>query len=331
MIINNILRLPSAYYSLYRDVKRQRRFVGKVIEGDIQDAMQDNDGTLDEEDFEKIRNYYGFGVPAIVGEGICTLRGTPMNERERRASSYQGALTGLYDDFFDKTHLTEDEIRAMMDDPARYKASSSLESLFIQCLQEVHKNLYDKALFNVYFDRVFSAQIESKKQANEGLSHATIKKITFLKGGNSVLFYRSIFEHSLQEGEEEALFHIGALMQVGNDIFDVYKDEKAGIRTLPTSCAQIDDVRIIFTTQLNKSIGLIRNTGYRQQDISRFINKLVLGISRCFVCMDQLESLQQKTGGRFLPSEYSRKELICDMEKPGNIIRALRYFLKYRY
>ncbi len=183
----------------------------------------------------------------------------------------------------------------------------------------------------MYFDRVFSAQIESKKQANEGLSHATIKKITFLKGGNSVLFYRSIFEHSLQEGEEEALFHIGALMQVGNDIFDVYKDEKAGIRTLPTSCAQIDDVRIIFTTQLNKSIGLIRNTGYRQQDISRFINKLVLGISRCFVCMDQLESLQQKTGGRFLPSEYSRKELICDMEKPGNIIRALRYFLKYRY
>ena len=331
MIINNILRLPTAYYSLYRDVKRQRRFVGKVIEEDIQDAMRGNDGTLDEEDFEKIRNYYGFGVPAIVGEGICTLRGTPMNERERRASSYQGTLTGLYDDFFDKTHLTEDEIRAMMDDPARYKASSSLESLFIQFLQEVHKNLYDKALFNVYFDRVFSAQIESKKQANEGLSHAAIKEITFLKGGNSVLFYRSIFEHSMQDGEEEALFHIGALMQLGNDIFDVYKDEKAGIRTLPTSCAQIDDVRIIFTTQLNKSIGLIRNTGYRQQDISHYINKLVLGISRCFVCMNQLESLQQKTGGRFLPSEYSRKELICDMEKPGNIMRALQYFLKYRY
>jgi hypothetical protein len=331
MIIQNIYRLPSAYYALYRDVKRQRRFVREVIEGNIQEAIKSNDDTLDEEDFEKIRNYYGFGVPAIVGEGICTLRGTPMNKRERRASSYQGALTGLYDDFFDKTRLTEDEIRAMMDDPAGYKASSSLESLFIHFLQGVHENLYDKALFNEYFDRVFSAQIESKKQANEGLSHANIKEITFLKGGNSVLFYRSIFEHSLQKGEEEALFHTGALMQLGNDIFDVYKDERGKIHTLLTSCTEIDEVRQVFLEQMALSISLIKKLSNDKAGIRKYLDKFVLGISRCFVCMDQLESLQQKTGGRFLPSEYSRKELICDMEKSGNIISALRYFLKYRY
>jgi len=331
MQIKNLLNLPATYFCMLRDVKRQKAFVKRVLESDISIAMDNDDGTLDEEDFKKIRGYYGFGVPAIVGEGFCTLRGKKMSTTERLVSTYQGALTGLYDDFFDKTSLEYAEIREMMSSPNTYKATSSLEKLFIHFLSRVHDNLHNAEVFDHYFNEVFSAQLESKKQLDANIETAEIKEITFNKGGYSLLFYRSVFEHDFSKGEKEALFCIGGLMQLGNDIFDVYKDEKASIRTLPTSCSKIDDVRMIFTTQLSKSIDLIRNTDYRQQDIARYINKLVLGISRCYVCLDQLEKLQEKTGGRFTPSAYSREDLVCDMEKPGNIFRSIRYFSAYRF
>jgi len=325
----NLYILPSAYHSLFRDVKRQKRFLKAVIEPEIKNAIENNDGSLDEEDFRKIRSYYGFGVPAIVGEGFCTLRGKPMNDRERLANTYQGALTGLYDDFFDKTNLEPDDIRKIMDRPEGFKASSSLEKLFIRFLDKVHENLYDKAFFIRSFDQVFNAQLESNKQVSGSLSMELLKEITFRKGGNSLLFYRSVFEHELRNGEEAALFNAGALMQLGNDIFDVYKDENQNIQTLVTSCEQIDQLREIFSEQLKKTISLIKKTGFDKHDIRAYMQKLILGISRCYVCMGQLERLQKKTSGRFIPSEYSRKELICDMEKPGNILRSVRYFTGY--
>ncbi len=327
----NLIKLFPTYSRLARDVRRQKKFVQAVLEPMIREAAINNDGSLDEEDFKKIRSYYGFGVPAIVGEGFCTLRGKPMLERERFTSTYQGALTGLYDDFFDKTHIDPEGIRKMMDDPSGFPASSSLEQLFTTLLTKVHEGLYDKDLFNRTFDQVFLAQAESSKQAGSELSIEEIKDISFRKGGYSLLFYRSIFSHELIEGEEEALYNAGSLMQLGNGIFDVYDDERQHIKTLLTVCRTMNDVRAIFRDQMEKSIRLIRKSAYMDKDKSGYLHKFVLAISRCFVCMDQLESLQQKTGGEFIPSEYSRNELVCDMEKPANMLRSIKYYVAYKF
>jgi hypothetical protein len=312
-------------------VKRQRKFVRRVLDPAIAEASMHNDGSLDEEDFDKIRGYYGFGVPAIVGEGFCTVRGAGMTQQERMASTFQGALTGLYDDFFDKTGLAEKEIRYMMADPNSYAPASSLEKLFIHFLKHVRENLRDEKLFSYYFEHVFTAQVQSKKQLKKDLARDEIKAITFDKGGYSLLFYRSVFEHAFQEGEEEALYNIGGLMQLGNDIFDVYKDSRAGIRTLASDCEQVNDVRQEFLLQLDHCLRLISRLDYRKTDIRRFIHKFILGISRCSVCLDQLEKLQERSPGRFTPSEYSREELICDMEKPSNMLRSMRYFINYPF
>ena len=330
MKLKNLFILTSTYITLLRDVKRQRKFVGSVLEADIADAAKRNDGTLDEEDFAKIRGYYGFGVPAIVGEGFCTLRGAKMTQTERLAATYQGALTGLYDDFFDKSGLADDEIKSMMADPGGYCPVSSLERLFVNFLEKVHENVDDKTSFNYYFKKVFDAQVKSKKQLQD-LGWDEIKEITFDKGGYSLLFYRSVFQHELREGEEDAFFNIGGLMQLGNDIFDVHKDLQAGIRTLLTGTENIDEVRQEFRSRLEKSIFGIKKLDYRKKNINNHLNKFLLGISRCFVCLDQLEKLQNKTGGRFIPSAYSRQELICDMEKPLNLLKSMQYFTSYRH
>ena len=124
--LTRFLLLFPIYLRLRSDIRRQERYLASVLNKDITEAKRSDDGTLDEQDFDKIKNYYGFGVPAIVGESFCTLRGKKMSEKERTACTYQGALTGLYDDFFDKTNLTDDQIKSMMNDPFAFQPDSSL-------------------------------------------------------------------------------------------------------------------------------------------------------------------------------------------------------------
>jgi hypothetical protein len=331
MPAKNLVSLIPAYSGLLADVRKQKKYMRRELLPEIEAARSHNDGSLDEEDFKKITNYYGFGVPAIVGEGFCTLREKPMSMRERMASTYQGALTGLYDDFFDKTHISLEEIRNMMDEPEAFLATSSLEKLFISFLTKTHAKLHNKEFFIQSFDKVFNAQIESSRQAGEDLSREEIRSITLKKGGYSLLFYRSVFSHPLFGGEEEALYHAGGLMQLGNDIFDVYKDDRGQIRTLVTTCSNIHDLRLLFLEQFDTTISFIKKIDAGEKGIQQYLRKFVLGNARCFVCLDQLESLQKRSEGRFSPSAYKRADLICDMEKPANIYSSLRYYTGYHF
>jgi hypothetical protein len=329
MIMNNLHKLIPTYLALKKDVRRQKAYVKEVLEPVIHNASNSNDGSLEEDDFRKIRAYYGFGVPAIVGEGFCTLRGKAMSQRERKASTYQGALTGLYDDFFDKTDMAKENILSMMQDPMTYQPNTSLEKLFIHFLSEVNKNLSDQDDFNQAFMKVYESQIKSTKQTEEDLSFDQLKQITFDKGGNSLLFYRSIFDGKAGAAEEEAIYNTGALMQMGNDLFDVWKDFPQQVKTMVTDCIHIKMVRKVFRDQLNITIQSIERSGFPKKNITAYLHKLLLGISRCFVCMDQLEMLEQKSNGIFLPVTYSKEEMLCDMEKPRNIIRSINYYLGY--
>jgi hypothetical protein len=331
MKTENLSRLIRAYRSLKADVRKQRLFLRDTLMPDVALARQNNDGSLDEEDFTKVLRYYGFGVPAIVGEGFCTLRGIAMNRRERLGISYLGALTGLYDDFFDKTNLPHDRIREMMDRPDNFNPDSSLEKLFILFLGRVHENLPDKAYFSESFNKVFEAQLKSKSQKSQSLRTGDIIDITYEKGGLSLLFYRSVFPERAEAAEEDALYHAGGLMQLGNDIFDVYRDSRAHIQTLPTTCRNIAEIREIYTEKLAKAIAGIRASGFQYRQIQKYLDKFLLGMSRCPVCLDQLESLESRSGNTFKPMEYERTDLICDMEKPANMLHSVRHFLSLDY
>jgi len=56
-----------------------------------------------------------------------------------------------------------------------------------------------------------------------------------------------------------------------------------------------------------------------------FLNILSIAIfSRCFVCLDQLESNERLTSNQFIVSAYSRNQLICDMDKKINMLRSAK-------
>src|SRR5258707_1006455 len=128
----NAMRVPGVLLALTRNVNRQKKFIREELDGLLQTAMEQNDGSLDKDDLKKITHYYGLAVPAILGEALCTLRGTKMNTRERLALTYQGAMTGLFDDFFDKEKMNDESVKAFMERPAQQTGQNTRQRLFLQ-------------------------------------------------------------------------------------------------------------------------------------------------------------------------------------------------------
>jgi len=327
--IGNLLDFPSTAAALLRFRKTQINFINTQIVKDLEIAEKTNDGSLDKDDFKKMTRYYGLAIPAILGESIAALRGKTLSDRERFALTYLGAVTGLFDDFFDKHNLADEKIRMLFEHPDQLTPENSNEKLFLDFYNRALTYVDDPKFLLHYLRKVYDAQIESKKQTVPGLSKEEILRITLHKGAVSVLSYRAAMGQPFLPGEEDALYKMGGLMQFGNDIFDVYKDRNGGIHTLLTTTKKINDVRDIFTETKNESFHSITQLNFKKRDIKKYLRIMSLCLCcRCYVCLDQLESKEVKTGNEFKPGEYSRQDLVCDMEKKINLWRSMQYHLK---
>jgi len=327
--LKNLMRLPGLYSRLQGNLKFQKKFLNKTLVVDIAESKKTNDDSLSDKDYLKITNYYGLAVPAVLGESFCVLRGRDMTEDERMALSYLGGLTGLFDDFFDEKGMTEEHILQLISNTNNPVFHSSHEKLFIDFYSKALENTSDKSLLMDYFTKVYEAQVLSKKQVSGFIDSNEIKSITYEKGGISLLFYRCALDGKMDNMEKLLLYKLGGLMQLENDIFDIYKDNAGGIKTLPTTETQMGKVRDLYKSLVVEVFDDVLRTSYSPQGKKAFNSILSMILCRGFVCLDMLECLQEKTNGVFSIEKYDRKDLICDMEKPVNILKTINYFAKY--
>ncbi len=326
--ICSILHLFSTIQTIFNNLSAQRSYLNKNIQPALSEAMQQNDGSLDDADLKKITHYYGLAVPAIVGEAFCILHNKKMSSGERTAATSQGAMTGLFDDFFDKQYLSDASIEKILQNENAF-AKKSNEKLFMFFYRKALQSVPDKQKMQQRLMDVYKAQLESKKQVQPFITEKEIREITFYKGGASLLFYRSAFLPVPSAAEEKLAYDLGSLMQLSNDIFDVYKDRENGIKTLVTETTKINSIRILLQQQLKQYYSDAYNIGLPGKNVNRFLSILTLGIfSRAFVCLDQLESNEKLTGNQFDVKQYSRKQLICDMDGWGNKMQSAKYHLK---
>jgi hypothetical protein len=326
MNISRALHTPFLVNRFIRQVKRQQKFLKEELSPHLDRAWTGNDGSLEESDFKKIYKYYGLAVPCILGEELAALRGRPLSKRERLALSYQGAMTGLFDDFFDKHDLPEEALMAFIQNPGSITGSNSVEKLFLFLFQKALEYSHHPERMNHYLLRVHAAQVDSLRQTRNNPGAEEISRITRDKGGVSVLFYRSSLEEIISTAEEEALYFMGGLMQFGNDIFDVYKDSRDEISTHMTTTAHVADTRTLFRQWRDEAFGKFEGLGYKQSNLRLFLRMVSLSLcARCEVCFEQLEGVEKKNGGVFEPAKHERRELVCDLDNWGNKWKSVKY------
>lgn len=323
------LQTPGALFSILENLRRQKSFIKKNILPFLEEAVQSRDGSFDNEDLKKITNYYGLAVPAVLGEAFCALRGKKMSGAERLACTCLGAITGMGDDFFDKDRLGEEELKNLLTHPEDATGKTAGEKLSLYFYKTAILNAPDRQLMQRSLFRVFLAQVESRLQKKNNLTPEEIKNITLNKGGVSLLFYRTVFSDQLEDAEERMLYSLGGLMQLSNDIFDVYKDITDGVNTLMTTANKVNDVRVLFSELLKEGYEAAYKTGYEIANIKKFISIISIGIfSRCYVCLDHLEKSERLSNDLFTPQLYNRKQLICDMDTSGNKWKSVWYHLR---
>ena len=311
------------------NISRQKNFLKKNIEPKLTEAKRNADGSLDDADIKKITGYYGLAVPAVLGEAFCVLRGKAMTRKERLTSTCQGAMTGLGDDFFDRQRLSPQAVKDFIEMPEKFTGNTASERLFLDFYKTALTHAPEAAKMQAQIFKVFHAQMLSKQQDTPGLSSEVIQDITVRKGGESLLYYCTAFTHELKSGEVKMLYALGGLMQLSNDIFDVYKDQQDGVSTLITTAEKIEDLRNYFSAQLKIGIEAAYRSGYAKANVRNFLGLISIGIfSRCYVCLDQLQKKEKKSSGIFNPKKYSRKDLICDMDTVGNKLKSLNYHMK---
>ena len=313
---------------IQQNLSVQRNFLHNNIMPLLDAARENNDGSLEASDFRKITDYYGLAVPAILAESFCVLHGRKLTEKERWTATCQGAMTGLFDDFFDKNFLDNEAILLKTIRKTEAVEKKQNEKLFEVFYDNAIQHIHDRQKMTEALKDVYEAQLESKKQTNN-LSPAEIEYITLSKGGYSLLFYRTAVNEKLSVAENEMLFHAGGLMQLCNDIFDVYKDRENKIFTLATTCQNIRELKNEFRQQLAIVQLKIGQLPFARKNKERFFNMIDLAVfSRTEVCLQQLMKVQRKNGGFNLP-RLSRVELICDMDNAKNKIRSTVYFLRH--
>lgn len=328
--IFSLLTIPGLYLRVFFFLKQQRNYLNAVLAPDIEESKKTNDGSLSDNDFNKMMRYYGYAAPAILGESFALLRGKKMSESERKAITYAGAITGLFDDFFDKKKLAPDYIKQLVISPDSIKGNTSNERLFNAFYQKILSEIKNRNVFVNYFLNVHDAQVLSKKQTEPDISKSDITYITYAKGGYSLLFYRSTLDNPISENEQKMLYVLGSILQLENDIFDIYKDHRDGIMTLATTCTGIAELRNQYLNLINQFKELVSATEYLTYNQKQFADIMLVLMSRGVVCMDQLESLEKRSNNKFVINEYVRKDLICDMEKPVNFLKTVHYFCLLR-
>jgi hypothetical protein len=101
---------------------------------------------------------------------------------------------------------------------------------------------YPRGQFPAVFDcllAIHQAQEESiAQQRDRSLTDAELLRLSFAKGGTSVLADAALARGWMTEEEGEAAFEWGALLQLGDDLQDVRDDLKRGSLTLFTRAAE---------------------------------------------------------------------------------------------
>ena len=303
---------------------------------------------LSQKEKHRLKHYF-YGT-TYLSAVFCSLRGGLRTPEEQRAFTNLAALAYFFDDLVDVFRQTDDGGVLWQDNPEAYGQAADNRGLAIHFLHNVYAALSpgDVAQFKTFMHRVFNLETRGRQLdlPAQTWTAAALAHLTAEKGGYSVLLFRRVLRHPLLPAEQEALYQFGYLIQLADDIFDVWFDQQAGVVTLATLLLADQQTAALsqhFEGQVQATQNAFRALGgtgkgkkkrspnpqglanaetalyaaHRIETAHCIIHYLV-SIAR--VCLRHYADLAQKGP---LPL-HSRRDMVVDMEKWRNRARAVR-------
>ncbi len=320
----NIFTYIKAFHHLWKDIQAQRAFNKAFLLPYMEALEKKYDGRFHPGQKEKIKNYYGLFIPAVLAASFKRLYNEPFTAEEQERVTLFGILTPVGDDLFDIDKLDIGAIRTITYTPESFEAQTFSAKVAKEIQSKLLQTVPDKAAYLEASKNVFEIQIDTIRQTDPAITEAEIEQITYAKGGYSVIIYHETLKKATPE-VWGVLFYIGSLMQLANDIFDMHKDVPDGIITLPDSCRNFTTLREKYLHRVKETYRLIYNLPFSKADKEEFCIKMNFIISRGVVALDKFIGLEKSKGGVLDIPALTRAEIICDMQKPSNILKWVKY------
>lgn len=255
----------------------------------------------------------------FFGELLTTILGRKMSKEERRLFANLSSCAPIFDDFFEnKTDL--DHIRVLLHHPDKNSALSPSEKLSVHFLNNILKSDINQKAFLQAADSLFLAQLESKNQKDKGLNQNQLLDISDRKGGFSGLMYTLLLQESSAKDFSSLGYHLGSFGQLMDDIFDLYDDQKEGIRTYVNQSRKMIELRFILEEKEQQILDLANRVSSSPKHFNKFKQVLEVFTSIIEIAIEQYETLELKQ--QVCPIDclkLERKAWIIDMEKASNI------------
>lgn len=321
----NIIRFLPFYVKLYMDYKRVLKYTKQLLK-EVKPKFQNWDVLIDAENQRRMRSY--ILIQTLWTAGFCLLRGERIKDNELKAIVNISALAPLYDDFFDKVEMPSQKIHALVNTPFDYKPDSEIEMLFLEFSKRIHENVHDVPFYLENAKNVFKAQYESKKLVSENLlDRDFVREVAFNKGGKTVICMCNLLNEKLSNEEYKLMHQLGGVAQYLDDIFDLREDYLEGRQTLANPIQNASSLKRSFLDEIKNFKRNLEISAYTKSDKMAFFVPISYILGATLLCTRRYELLEQKTNGEFKIEEYSREDLVVDMDLWSNRIKAFKLSL----
>lgn len=253
---------------------------------------------------------------------FSTLRGYKPTSKERTNALYGAAFTSLIDELTDSEKISSQQFFSDLE------SADNCYTNELILVKYLHTKLFTKASaeFIQSYKHALIIHDQSIEQiGTPKLDERKLKQITYNKGSSTTLVCRMALENPMKTDEKEAVLTLGYLLQLLNDMFDIYKDYNAGQQTLFTNTSDIHLTCLEFEKTYSLFQSQIKTLNYNRDAICKCLAFVSTIISRGKVCIEKLKATQATTGNVFELPNYSRKQLVCDMDSPSSIVKSIKY------
>ena len=179
--------------------------------------------------------------------------------------------------------------------------------------------------------QVFIAQQAAQQQTLAiTLPKEKLRTISFAKCSQSTILFWSLLHEQYTDAEKAVIIQQGHLIQLTDDVFDLWFDIQEGIQTLATNTHSVVELENDFYHEWNQLKKAVAALPIAQRYKTQFLSLQRFFFSRALVALEQLKKLELPNK-KFMPANFTRRQLVCDMEKWSNRIKWVKYFAGKNY
>lgn len=271
---------------------------------------------LSAKELSRIRHYL-FGA-TYLSAIFDTMRGCRLNRAERQRLSSLAALASYFDDLVEISNVPSTTLGS-------FGAAADKRGIAQHLLAQVRAMLpsTNRLVFEQCLQQVFLIETAFEKPVDV----PALQVVAAKKGGSSVLLFRCLFEPLPSGKEQEALAVFGHLIQLSDDILDVWFDVQDGIQT--TATRLIREGQTPALSPMYKRLVQDTTEHFQRLPMSKYkinttlamIHSLAAVVHTGLFRYTQLE----KRFGRLLIND--RKHMVLDMGKWRNRLIAAGFLL----